>query len=185
MNELLPCPFCGSEAHVCLDYEETHTPHVQYVVQCFSCFVTTQQFDTEAEAIEAWNTRAAYETDDYFYLPKPKERLITISEPIITETENGVRASYGIDVFEKAVRKWQEQIECDSEKEIIERICEVFRPKRTCENISEYRDDDGVLHRDARIFRCSECGFKVNDFYGDDEQNFPNYCPNCGRKVIA
>ena len=59
------------------------------------------------------------------------------------------------------------------------------RAERTCKNAYEYRDSNGVLHRDARIFKCSECGFKVNDFYGDDEQNFPNYCPNCGRKVIA
>lgn len=59
------------------------------------------------------------------------------------------------------------------------------RYERTCENAYEYRDSNGVLHRDARIFRCSECGFKADDFYGDDEQSFPRYCPNCGRKVIA
>ena len=61
---------------------------------------------------------------------------------------------------------------------------EVYVPERTCHNVHEYRDSNGVIHRDARIFKCSECGFKVNDFYGDDEQSFPRYCPNCGRKVI-
>lgn len=57
------------------------------------------------------------------------------------------------------------------------------RAERTCENVADWRDDKGVLHRDARLFKCSSCGFKANDFYGDDEQNFPNYCPNCGKAV--
>ena len=59
------------------------------------------------------------------------------------------------------------------------------RAERTCENAYEYRDSNGVLHRDARLFKCSECGFKVNDFYGDDEQSFPRYCPNCGARRVG
>lgn len=58
------------------------------------------------------------------------------------------------------------------------------RHERTCRNINEYRDSNGVLHRDARLFKCSSCGFKADDFYGDDEESFPNYCPNCGRRCI-
>lgn len=57
------------------------------------------------------------------------------------------------------------------------------RAERTCRNIHEYRDENGVLHRDARIFKCSECGFKADDFYGDDEESFPRFCPNCGARV--
>lgn len=59
-----------------------------------------------------------------------------------------------------------------------------FVMERTCKNVNEWRDENRVLHRDARIFKCSECGFKADDFYGDDEQSFPNYCPNCGAKVV-
>lgn len=59
------------------------------------------------------------------------------------------------------------------------------RAERTCKNVNEWRDENYVLHRDARIFKCSECGFKADDFYGDDEQSFPNYCPNCGAKVVG
>lgn len=58
------------------------------------------------------------------------------------------------------------------------------RHEWTCENVADWKDDKGVLHRDARLFKCSLCGFKADDFYGDDEQNFPNYCPNCGSKVV-
>ena len=39
---------------------------------------------------------------------------------------------------------------------------------------------------EARIFSCSECGFKCEDIF-IDEQSFMypsiNYCPNCGKKV--
>ena len=59
------------------------------------------------------------------------------------------------------------------------------RHERTCRNVCDWRDDGGVLHSDARLFKCSECGFKADDFYGDDEQSFPRYCPNCGAKVVC
>ena len=72
---------------------------------------------------------------------------------------------------------------CLSEAEAIEAWN--TRAERTCHNVHEYRDSNGVLHCDARIFKCSECGFKANDFYGDDEQSFPRYCPNCGARVVG
>lgn len=60
------------------------------------------------------------------------------------------------------------------------------RAERTCENINEQRNENGVLlRRDGRIFKCSECGFRADDFYGDDEQGFPRFCPNCGAKVVG
>ena len=148
---LKPCPFCGGEAHM-LEVNETYNVYCDNEDCCarpgtYVCF-------TEAEAIEAWNTRAAYETDDYFYLPKPKEKLADVSEPIITPIENGVRASCGINVFEEAVRKWQKQIERDSEREIIERICEVFKTERTCETCDQMDNPDSfirhlLIRRDA------------------------------------
>ena len=139
MSELLKCPFCGGEAK---PYKYLR----KYLIECEDCkeyghgaYVAAP---TEAEAIEAWNTRHV-QGDGWEY-----------DKHSVPATEENM-AKYG----------W---------------VCE-----RTCENAYEYRDSNGVLHRDARIFRCSECGFKVNDFYGDDEQSFPRYCPNCGRKVIT
>ena len=60
MIELLPCPFCGGEAE--LDAGETLDDHVvklTYYVFCFGCFVQSVKFPSEADAIEAWNCRAA------------------------------------------------------------------------------------------------------------------------------
>ena len=53
MSELLPCPFCGGEADV-IDYDdECWVAH-----QCANgTSVETNSYATEAEAVEAWNTR--------------------------------------------------------------------------------------------------------------------------------
>lgn len=53
MIELKPCPFCGGEAEITKWYEG-------YFVECREqhCGGTIGAYKTEAEAIEAWNTRA-------------------------------------------------------------------------------------------------------------------------------
>lgn len=53
-EELLPCPFCGGEAHISASSDG-------YGVECWNrrCIdIQLEQIPTEAEAIEAWNTRA-------------------------------------------------------------------------------------------------------------------------------
>lgn len=39
----------------------------------------------------------------------------------------------------------------------------------------------------CRIFKCSECGYGVDDIFQEDEHNYPvgefNYCPNCGARM--
>ena len=65
-NKLLPCPFCGGEAHLTefigLDKK------MNYYVECGSVvcgvYPETTLFDTQEEAIEQWNTR------------KPMERIV-------------------------------------------------------------------------------------------------------------
>lgn len=56
MNELKPCPFCGGKAHI-------WNSGYFYSGKCYKCGCTLSGngYVTEAEAIEAWNTRA----DDY------------------------------------------------------------------------------------------------------------------------
>ena len=70
-TELLPCPFCGGEAHVVSDYssehDETrwglwhecceHEESAGYGNALFPWF-ETPWYKTKAEAIAAWNTRA-------------------------------------------------------------------------------------------------------------------------------
>ena len=51
-NELKPCPFCSSKN---IDIS-TYSTNVVFV-QCDNCGATFPHFDSEKEAIEAWNRR--------------------------------------------------------------------------------------------------------------------------------
>lgn len=53
-NELNPCPFCGGEEISCQDAGKNTDV---WFVQCESCGATFPHFDSEKEAIEAWNRR--------------------------------------------------------------------------------------------------------------------------------
>lgn len=56
MAELKPCPFCGGEAKI-RDYSTPDTdPEID--VFCTNCGGQTFVYETEGEAIEAWNRRA-------------------------------------------------------------------------------------------------------------------------------
>lgn len=54
-DELKPCPFCGKPARI-----QTYTNERKAIVcgnvNC-PCFMNGNLFDTEAEAVNAWNTR--------------------------------------------------------------------------------------------------------------------------------
>lgn len=58
--DLLPCPFCGGEAFS----DKINAPHWKtgketFWVECRSCVAMTVPEETEAAAIEKWNTRTA------------------------------------------------------------------------------------------------------------------------------
>lgn len=68
MSELKPCPFCGSEAELVeSDYGDFHTGYAVYCRMCCTKVGVSGRlgetyewipiYSTEAEAIEAWNTR--------------------------------------------------------------------------------------------------------------------------------
>lgn len=50
---LLPCPFCGGEAEVDISGGNFH-----WWIVCVNCGVGTAIYNTKAEALTAWNTRA-------------------------------------------------------------------------------------------------------------------------------
>lgn len=72
--ELKPCPFCGGEAETCSHYFDDGDMTL-WQVRCkerpynveHPCYTADSfiSFTTEAEAVEAWNTRAAV-TDEQF-----------------------------------------------------------------------------------------------------------------------
>lgn len=55
MEELKPCPFCGSRDLICEDAGATSD---RWFIQCNSCYVKYSHFYTKQETITAWNTRA-------------------------------------------------------------------------------------------------------------------------------
>lgn len=60
MEELKPCPFCNGKSEI-ID-TGNHYPRTFYrIVCCSSCAVQGKFYDTEEEAIEAWNRRATNE----------------------------------------------------------------------------------------------------------------------------
>ena len=59
MAELKPCPFCGGDAFS-TEYNYRLCPGgvLVHFVECNKCHAMTNEYDTEAEAIEVWNRRA-------------------------------------------------------------------------------------------------------------------------------
>lgn len=167
MSELLPCPFCSAEPEVFSDGHRTWGL-VQHNEGCL--FPVYPRHEIPESDFSAWNSRAAMEFDNWFYLPKPKEGIVDYGEPAITRTENGYKVRQIVDVVDEAARKWGD----DLSEYIMRRICEVFKPERTCHRVldSELASKPGwhIKHR------CSECGEKLNDV---------NYCPNCGARVMS
>ena len=171
MSELLPCPFCGGEADV-IDYDdECWVAH-----QCANgTSVETNSYETEAEAIAAWNSRAAMEFDNWFYLPKPKEPIVEVTETTHAWDGTKVKTDVFYQVQEQAVINWAKELD----EHIIKRICEVWnsRAERTCEQEERGWGTEGDH---ARVWLT--CG---HDCMVPTVQDLPNYCPNCGCKVVG
>lgn len=57
LSDLLPCPFCGGRAEMWKAHPEN--PKRKAWIACMDrCAVMTKEYESTAEAIEAWNTRA-------------------------------------------------------------------------------------------------------------------------------
>ena len=53
MDDLKPCPFCGS-----IDVEEKQYGDNEFWVSCADCGARISEYEDYDEAIEAWNRRA-------------------------------------------------------------------------------------------------------------------------------
>ena len=65
--ELKPCPFCGGEAEICVahwDFENDCPVNGSgYGVECKDCLTSTDEYETQEKAAQAWNRRSGNETD--------------------------------------------------------------------------------------------------------------------------
>lgn len=166
-----PCPFCGSSIPVVL----TSNEYDGFRIVCRKCFALTDWFETEEEALAAWNRRAPYEDDDWFYLPKPKEAVVQYGSPQFEKTENGCKAKQSIEVIESAIRAWGDELN----ERVMKRICEVWNAKfeaETCRIVAS--STDGLTTNEPKKWFELSCGHSFI-LYGLDT---PAACPVCGRK---
>ena len=58
-----------------------------------------------------------------------------------------------------------------------EQAVDAAQGMRTCENVGYYID--------STRFKCSACGYNGwTKYAAEGKDKVPNYCPNCGRKVV-
>lgn len=57
-NEMNECPFCGSE-----NISRVLTVGMKWMIGCNTCGCRTKEFDSDLEAITAWNRRATNQED--------------------------------------------------------------------------------------------------------------------------
>lgn len=90
--ELKPCPFCGNVHLSVLDYESRHR------VECPFCGTRTGNYNSEADAIDAWNKRVQPEFE-YFELraihtvftsPSPSRRYTDGYNTIVDKCEQAL-----------------------------------------------------------------------------------------------
>lgn len=70
--ELKPCPFCGGQRISMEKWTDGFDPHrrITWIASCTDCSARTGYHEEEqADAIEAWNRRAALATPDDGWLP--------------------------------------------------------------------------------------------------------------------
>lgn len=61
MNELKPCPFCGSFAEMCSRFVSSYCEKWAYQVKCTYCGASIPEFWNREAEVKAWNRRAESE----------------------------------------------------------------------------------------------------------------------------
>ena len=125
MSELLPCPFCGGKAET-ITAKNTRGGDLFGII-CNICASRGDFHDTEDAAIDAWNSRAPMEFDNWFYLPKPKEPLAEVAGTVNTWDGLKLRTDAFYQVREQAAIDWAKELD----EYIIKRICEVWGERRS------------------------------------------------------
>ena len=148
MTDLLPCPFCGGEAHTLLDIDK-------YAVGCdndicLGFIGLSWLYDTEAEAIAAWNTRAELGSEP------PYDELLRCLENDwhIRASWDGLRKFWCIELTEEGVRLRDGELNTRAERTC--RIVEYDKaPFLVCSECGAVQPDDYT------VYYCWNCGAKV------------------------
>ena len=194
MSELKLCPFCGGEAEM-LTAESMNGGYL-FGIMCNDCRSRGDVYDTEAEAIEAWNTRGngrslrgrALRLMERGAGLLGEERVVLMRElklcPFCGGEPDEYEGDYGNGIYcMKCGAMVGEPIHLGfniAERVSYGQAIEAWntRAERTCHRV----DVNGYSFR----FECSLCGYVAivhNCEIRLDE--LPNYCPNCGAKVVS
>lgn len=154
MSELLPCPFCGGEAHMIKGFSSCFAI-------CDECKCESGCYPIEAEAIAAWNSRATGGTLTAEQVRKAIERnfgkvaVLDDGEPV----------------------EWRDDWVCKvgiNYKAIADELNS--RVERTCKN-------EAPRYLDFLCSECGFVHY-IDDSNCTGDGNEWNYCPNCGARVI-
>ena len=173
-TELLPCPFCGGESIV-----ERIGKSGYFYVACNTAYCCDfGKFNTEAEAIAAWNTRADYHgykqaaIEAWENIKVWNTRAIhgTLTAEQVMAIAGRHQPDYCSDTH--ACFDWQ-AIADELNAALVGGTCEM-------EIENDIEDMCGEHYVYFIGWTCSECGNQMTSMY---ESDAPNFCPNCGKKV--
>ena len=180
---LLSCPFCGGEyaqvRYMGGKWQEPSAFDSGYRGECCDCGVITAACDTEAEAISAWNSRAAHGTLTAEQVrdaimsadrwKKPMEDTGMMNAHLIIRDDGWQAIADELN----ATLGWIEEPDAIrnelADSGLIDTCGELG--SGTCENVAKGWGE----------FECSECGMYLD--VGSDLHHV-NVCPDCSRKVV-
>lgn len=164
-EQLDTCPFCGGEAvsHRTIGFKDS------YYVACLYCASTSDDYETEQEAISAWNTRHEQFEVPEGYVLMPVSKLDDM--PVFKlGIENGYDISEAVNAYGKYL---SDKLESEILKQSLNKAG--WFKERTCRiEGSEY---DDLLETWTTSLSC---GHNVHGMFEFDG----NYCQNCGAKVV-
>lgn len=166
MSELKNCPFCGGKVREPLTKQWTNCigdESWSASITCDSCELKInprELYETKAKAvaalIERWNTRAAH---GMLTAEQVRDAIERHSAWVIGNNRCFHNGAY-------------EAIADELNAELGSGTCEMVTSGTPCEGNTDKA--------------CTKCGaYNIGEFYdGDCHRSTPNYCPNCGRKVV-